>query len=75
MGVVLATRAGYLPYGLPSVLRKIGGRNPREASLALLFKTHPLPQERLERLGDAMGVSFERYADGRELPERFTRRE
>jgi predicted Zn-dependent protease len=74
-GVVLATRAGYVPYGLPAVLRKIASRNPREASLALLFKTHPLPQERLEKLGDSMGESFERYGDGRALPERFARRE
>ena len=57
------------------VLRKIGARNPREASLALLFKTHPLPQERLEKLGDAMGASFDRYADARALPARFARRE
>jgi len=74
-GVVLATRAGYTPYGLPSVLRKIASRNPREASLALLFKTHPLPQERLEKLGDAMGAAFDRYADARALPERFSKRQ
>ena len=75
VGVVLATRAGYEPYGLPSVLRKIAQRNPREASLALLFKTHPLPQERLEKLGDVMGDSFDRYAGAKALPERFRRRD
>jgi len=72
-GVVLATRAGYTPYGLPGVLRAIGERNPREASLALLFKTHPLPQERLERLGDAMGDSLDRFAEGKTLATRFKR--
>jgi predicted Zn-dependent protease len=72
VGVVLAARAGYVPYGLPNVLRKIGQRNPREASLSLLFKTHPLPQERLEKLGDTMGASFDRYTDsGKALSERF----
>jgi len=71
-GVVLATRAGYSPYGLPTALRSIAQRNPREASLALLFKTHPLPQERLQKLGDAMGDAFERYDDGKTLKERFT---
>ncbi len=71
VGVVLATRAGYVPYGLPSVLRKIGQRNPREASVSLLFKTHPLPQERLEQLGDAMGDSFDRFSPVRSLAERF----
>ena len=71
VGVVLATRAGYTPYGLPVALQKIAQRNPRDASLALLFKTHPLPQERLEKLGDAMADSFDRYADGKQLAERF----
>jgi len=71
VGVVLATRAGYSPYGLPLALQKIAERNPRDASLALLFKTHPLPQERLEKLGDAMSDSFDRYADGKQLAERF----
>jgi hypothetical protein len=52
-------------------LRSIAARNPREASLALLFKTHPLPQERLQKLGDAMGDAFERYDDGKSLKERF----
>ena len=74
VGVVLATRAGYSPYGLPLALQKIGQRNPRDASLALLFKTHPLPQERLEKLGEAMGDSFDRYADGLQLAERFKAR-
>jgi len=71
LGVVIAARAGYAPYGLPSVLRKIGARNPREGSLALLFKTHPLPQDRLEHLGDALGDRFDRYAEGQRLAERL----
>ena len=57
-----------------SPLRKIAQRNPREGGLSLLFKTHPLPQERLEKLGDAMGGSFDRY-DGPLLAERFARRQ
>ncbi len=73
VGIVLATRAGYVPYGLPAVLRKMASRNPREASLALLFKTHPLPQERLEKLGDAMGASFDRFDAAKALPERLKR--
>lgn len=71
VGVVLATRAGYAPYGLPAVLRKIGRRNPGDASLSLLFKTHPLPQERLENLGDTMGASFDRFSSAKALPARF----
>lgn len=73
LGVVLATRAGYDPYAMAGVLQKLARANPREASLALLFKTHPLPQDRLEKLGDAMRDSFDRYADGKDLSERFAR--
>jgi predicted Zn-dependent protease len=71
MGVVLAARAGYAPYGLPAALRKIAQRNPREGNLALLFKTHPLPQDRLGRLGDTMADTFERHGDGKLLSERL----
>jgi beta-barrel assembly-enhancing protease len=71
IGVVLAARAGYAPYGLPAALRKIGQRNPREGNVALLFKTHPLPQDRLGRLGDTMADTFERYGDGKQLAERL----
>lgn len=72
-GVVLATRAGYEPYGLPQVLRRMASRNPRDASLALLFKTHPLPQDRLEKLGELMGAGFDRFERARALPERIKR--
>jgi predicted Zn-dependent protease len=74
IGVVLATRAGYEPLGLPRVLAKLAQMNPREESLALLFKTHPLPQDRLAQLGDAMGDAFDRYGDGKLLAERFRTR-
>jgi predicted Zn-dependent protease len=70
-GVVLATRAGYAPHGLAAALRKIAQRNPREASVSLLFKTHPLPQDRLVRLGETMADTFERYGDGKVLADRL----
>lgn len=72
-GLVLAARAGYSPYGLPGALRTLGSRNPREASLALLFKTHPLPQERLEHLGDAVGIALDGLGEGARLEKRFRR--
>jgi predicted Zn-dependent protease len=71
IGVVLATRAGYDPYGLPTVLQKIATVNPTEASLALLYKTHPLPQVRVVRMGEAMGDSFDKYGDGKALQGRL----
>jgi beta-barrel assembly-enhancing protease len=54
LGVVLATRAGYSPYGLVEVLHKLSARGAEDAALALLFKTHPHPGERLTQLGEAL---------------------
>lgn len=54
IGIVLAARAGYNPYGLIEVLQKLAARGTDDASLALLFKTHPQPGERLHELGDAL---------------------
>ena len=71
MGVVLATSSGYDPYGLPTVLRKIARVNPGDASMALLFKTHPRPQDRLVHLGNSMKDLFDRYGDGKAIAERF----
>jgi len=54
IGIVLAARAGYNPYGLVEVLHLLAARTADDASLALLFKTHPAPGERLTQLGDAL---------------------
>ncbi len=67
MGVVLAARAGYNPFGLVDVLHKLAARGRADGSLALLFKTHPLPGERLEQLGAALTPVLARLPAGREL--------
>jgi predicted Zn-dependent protease len=54
LGVILAARAGYSPYGLVEVLHKLAARTSDDASLALLFKTHPTPRDRLTSLGEAL---------------------
>ncbi|ADE12536.1 M48 family metalloprotease [Sideroxydans lithotrophicus] len=72
IGVVLATRAGYDAYGLPSVLQQIGHFAKDEGSVALLFKTHPLPDARLARLDSAMGDRFDRIK-GLTVSSRFYR--
>lgn len=54
LGVLYATRAGYHPYGLPRVLQMYAGA-AGESGFELLFSTHPSPQERLDRLDEAMG--------------------
>lgn len=59
IGVVLAARAGYDAFGLPGVLETIGHTSATDDSVALLFKTHPHPGERLTRLGEAMDSRFD----------------
>jgi predicted Zn-dependent protease len=72
IGVVLAARAGYDAYGLPQVLQKIGHTAPGDDSVALLFKTHPLPDARLAKLGDVMDSRFDRL-NGQTLPKRLVK--
>jgi predicted Zn-dependent protease len=60
IAVVLAARAGYDPFGLPAVLQEIGHFAKDDNSVALLFKTHPAPDVRLEKLGAAMDDRFDR---------------
>jgi predicted Zn-dependent protease len=73
MAVVLATRAGYESFGLPAVLQEIGQLSTDSGAVALLFKTHPHPDERLARLGESMGTRFDGIRDGKSLPERLQR--
>jgi beta-barrel assembly-enhancing protease len=71
MGMVLATRAGYDAYGLPEVLQTIGQTNKSDSSVALLFKTHPAPDERLAKLGDSAGSQLDNVKAGKTLETRF----
>lgn len=73
MGVVLAARAGYEPFGLPAVLQEISAASADSSSVALLFKTHPHPDERLARLGEAMGANFDKLKNSKTLPTRLAR--
>ncbi|MGA0024827.1 MAG: M48 family metalloprotease [Burkholderiales bacterium] len=67
IGVVLAARVGYNPFGLLDVLHKLAARGADDGSLALLFKTHPLPGERLNELGVLLTPHLARLPAGREL--------
>ena len=72
IAVVLAARAGYDPFGLPVVLQDIGQVAKDDGTVALLFKTHPPPQERLEELDKAVGRRFDGLK-GATLARRFYR--
>jgi predicted Zn-dependent protease len=71
-GAVFAARAGYDPWGLPAVLQNMAALPARDNRTSLLFKTHPQPEERLTRLGDAIGDRFDRLK-GKELSDHLYR--
>ena len=72
IAVVLAGRAGYDPFGLPSVLQDIAHVSRDDGSVALLFKTHPHPSDRLDQLGQAIGERLD-GVKGKTLEKRLYR--
>lgn len=68
IGVVLAARAGYDPYGLPAVLTTLATADPKDNFLSLLYKTHPLPQVRLDNLAPGLAT-----LDGIKAPQNASR--
>ena len=71
LGVVIAARAGYDPYGLPAVLQTLSAMNPQDGTLALMFKTHPAPQQRLQLLDGLMSSQLDVYASQPTVQDRF----
>ena len=72
LGVVIAARGGYDSYGLPSVLQTLQAMNAEDSALALMFKTHPTPAERLDTLGQMQSV-LDSYSRQPQLADRFLR--
>jgi predicted Zn-dependent protease len=73
LGVVIAARAGYDAYGLPSVLQTLQAMNAQDSALALMFKTHPAPGERLDMLGEKMQPVLDTYSGQPQLRDRFVK--
>jgi predicted Zn-dependent protease len=72
MGLVLAARAGYEPYGLVAVLQALDAASPGSRRVELLFKSHPAPAERLAALDAALsGAGLDGLPNRREGRERF----
>jgi predicted Zn-dependent protease len=71
MGVVIAARAGYDPYGLPAVLQTLDGASGN-GDMALLFSTHPAAASRLETLSGLMQNKLDHY-QGKSVSDRFSR--
>lgn len=72
IAVVLSARAGYDPFAFPEVLQEIGHIARDDNSVELLFKTHPHPDERLEKLDMAMDDRLDNVK-GLTLDKRFYR--
>jgi len=70
MGVVIAARAGYDPFGLPVVLQTLAAIDPDDSSIAFMFETHPHPNDRLDELDDDL-VELDPYADQPQFRDRF----
>ena len=67
-GVALAARAGFDPYGLPSVLQQLRTAKADDPLFALAIGTHPPAQQRLEALELAMGSRLDALAGKPSVP-------
>lgn len=72
VGMVYAARAGYDPWGLPSVLQDMAALPAGDNRTSLLYKTHPHPADRLAALGEAVDGRLDAVR-GKELADRFYR--
>lgn len=72
MGVVLAARAGYDPYGLLAVLQTLEAADPHSSKMQLLMATHPAPADRIAALSESMAAgNFDRFGQQAEVQDRF----
>ncbi len=71
MGTVLAARAGYDAYGLAEVLQTLASAKPQDSQMALLFQTHPHPDDRLAQLSLMSGEQMDTVSGGKTLESRL----
>jgi predicted Zn-dependent protease len=72
VGMVFAARAGYEPWGLPEVLQDMAALPAKDERTSLLFKTHPLPADRIAALGESVDGRLDAL-QGKDLASRFYR--
>lgn len=70
IGVVVAARGGYDPYGFVAVLTMLAQVKPDESGASITFSTHPSPTDRLAELEKAM-PALEQYARQPQVEGRF----
>lgn len=61
LGVALAARAGFDPYGLVAVLQQLRTATPDNPVFTLSLSTHPAPQARLDQVELAMGNRLDAF--------------
>jgi predicted Zn-dependent protease len=71
IGVVIATRGGYDPYGLVAVLTMLAQVKPEESGASITFSTHPSPADRIAELEKVVPVALERFAAQPQVEGRF----
>ena len=71
MAMVLAARAGYDPYGLPTVIQILQDISAEQSGLSLLYSTHPTPADRLLALDRNFGKTMENISAPATLRDRF----
>lgn len=71
LGVVIAARAGYEPFGLPGLLLALDGLGEGDTRLGLLNSTHPTFRDRLEALDERMSNPLDMYAEHGVVADRF----
>ncbi len=72
MGVVIAARAGYNPYGLPVILMSLAEADSSDGDMALFTSTHPSATSRLDRI-EALMINGGLADRGPLLERRFQR--
>jgi beta-barrel assembly-enhancing protease len=70
VGIVVAARGGYDPYGFVAVLTMLAQVKPDESGASITFSTHPSPADRLAELEKAM-PALEKYAQQPQVEGRF----
>ncbi len=71
MGMVLAARAGYDPFGLPTAIQILQDVSAEQSGVSVLFATHPNPSDRLASLDKAFGKAMDQYGNQATLADRF----
>ncbi|MDI1302799.1 MAG: M48 family metallopeptidase [bacterium] len=72
LGVYYATKAGYDTYGLIAVLDRLDAGVASD-QVSMLFKTHPLPADRLAALDAALGTQYDTQKPGLTLEKRLVK--